>query len=121
VGHGGGAEGASLDGLGQGLIELGGAVEIEEAEEGLGVASQRLPALGQLGDEGLGMGTSMPETIAAPKLMRMMFLTGERGEMRGLFDALTPIPASGVTSDLARGIEGCGRSVHPPRGSVGDG
>lgn len=109
VGDGRGTHRPAGEGFLERPIEGGGAVEIEQPEEGRRVVAQGLPAPGEGIEEGLGIGRGGPEPIPAAQLVGVAFLTGEGREVGGLLDPQAP--RSGAAS----------RGSSPRSGSDGSG
>ncbi len=105
VRHGGRADRALLESLGEGGVEGFGAVLVEQADQAIGVVGEALVALGERGEEGVGVWAGRAEPVATAELARLLLLRGERRDMRGVLDDLPLVVAALVAGDLGVAVD----------------
>src|SRR2546428_566158 len=70
-----------------------------------GVAGERLAPQGQGVEERVGVRAVLPEPVPAAEVVGAALLAGERGQMRVVLDALSPVVAARVARDLGAAVE----------------
>ena len=91
--------------LAQGLVELGGAVPVEQAQQPAGGAAEVTAVQGNGREKRRGAGAGCKQAIAAAVLSRLALLSGELGQVPLVLDLPAAIPAALMPGDLRFAIE----------------
>ena len=96
---------AALQGLADGRLELGGAVLVEEAQQGGDDGAQMATAFGGVGEQALAVGRGLDQPILSAKAPGMTLLPGQFVNVLGVFDTLRLVEAARVGGDDVRTVE----------------
>jgi hypothetical protein len=100
-----GSKGTATVSLDKREVELGGSMDVEQAEQSAGRAAEVAAVQGDAREERLGAGASGYQSISTAVLACVALLVSESVEVTRVFDLSTSLPGANVRSDFVVAVE----------------
>jgi len=100
-----GGHGSARERVGEGDVEIAGAVTVEQGEQDRDVGADAILALGERENERIGMGARVAESVSAAQLAGAFLRRAQVFEVGADLDANAPVVGARVSCDLDAGVQ----------------